>query len=351
MAWKLLACPSAGLDIGSYSVKLLVRQSRPGAGGWSVAEAPIEGAEAGIPPTPERVAAAISQCLSRAGLSPQTIGGITTGIAGPHVVIKELVLPPLEDREVGPALRFEARKHVPFDPQGMVIDYQVLGRHQEDRRLKVLLAAASEEQIERHLAPLRLVGVEPRILEATPLALTNALLEAGENNGDAQALLDIGYTTSHLTLHQPDVPYFTRRLDFGGHHLTRAIAAARRLPLDEAETWKLAAGSETSGTDVAWDGPEWQAMLDCLRIELMAELRRSFAFYRTIGPLPEPLRVRISGGSARLPGLAARVGELLGSETQVFDPLVGVRGGITGPLEPSAGPQFSQAYGLALRTA
>src|SRR5438876_640891 len=85
------------------------------------------------------------------------------------------------------------------------------------------------ERAERHLAPLRLLGAEPRILEATPLALTNALLKAGNGNGDARALLDIGYTSSHLTLYQPEAPYFTRRLDFGGQHLTRAIAAARKL--------------------------------------------------------------------------------------------------------------------------
>src|SRR5437667_280136 len=176
MAWKLMVRPSAGLDVGSYSVKLLARQPGPGAGRCWVAEAPIQGAE-------------------------------------------------------------------------------------------------------RHLAPLRLLGAEPSILEATPLALTNALLEGGGGNGDARALLDIGYTSSHLTLYQPESPYFTRRLDFGGHQLTRAIAAARGIPLVEAETWKLAAGAAVPGGDAPWEGPEWQAMLDCLRTELMAELKRSFAFY------------------------------------------------------------------------
>jgi len=350
MAWKLMVRPSAGLDVGSYSVKLLARQAGPAAGRCWVAEAPIPGAEPETSPSPERVAAAIGQCLSQAGLSLPALRGITTGIAGPHVVIKQLSLPPLEDREVLPALRFEARKHVPFDPQGMVIDYQLLGRHPEDKRLNVLLAAVSEEHVERHLAPLRLLGAEPWILEATPLALTNALLEGGGGNGDARALLDIGFTSSHLTLYQPESPFFTRRLDFGGHHLTRAIAAARRIPLVEAETWKLAAGAAVPGGDTPWEGPEWQAMLDCLGTDLMAELRRSFAFYRTLGPLPDPLSLWISGASARLPGLAAQVSELLGSAAQVFNPVAAVRGEIVGSLQPSDGPQYGQAYGLALRT-
>ncbi len=345
-----MARPSAGLDVGSYSVKLLARQPGAGAGRCWVAEAPIPGAEPETSPSPERVAAAIGQCLSQAGLSLPALRGITTGIAGPHVVIKQLSLPPLEDREVLPALRFEARKHVPFDPQGMVIDYQLLGRNPEDKRLNVLLAAVSEEHVERHLAPLRLLGAEPWILEATPLALTNALLEGGGGNGDARALLDIGFTSSHLTLYQPESPFFTRRLDFGGHHLTRAIAAARGIPLVEAETWKLAAGAEPPAADAPWEGPEQQAMMDGLRTGLMAELRRSLAFYRTLGPLPDPLSLWISGASARLPGLAAQVSELLGSEVRVLNPVTAVSGEIIGPLQPSDGPQYGQAYGLALRT-
>src|SRR5881396_1243628 len=173
MAWKLMVRPSAGLDVGSYSVKLLARQPGPGAGRCWVAEAPIQGVEPEISPSPERVAAAIGQCLSQAGLALPALRGITTGIAGPHVVIKQLSLPPLEDREVQSALRFEARKHLPFDPQGMVIDYQVLGRYHSEKRLDVLLAAVSQERMSRLLASLQLLGMDADIVDAAPLALTN----------------------------------------------------------------------------------------------------------------------------------------------------------------------------------
>lgn len=340
---------TAGLDLGSYSVKALVRHSGPGVERWSVAEVPVREPGSDLAPDPERVASAIDRCLSDAGSSYRALRGVATGIAGPHVVTKQLSLPPLEDREVGPALRFEARKHVPFDAQRMVIDYQVLGSDPADRRLQVLLAAVSEDQIEHHLAPLRLLGAEPHIVDATPLALTNALLRAADDSRDAQALLDIGHASSHLTLYQPQAPYFTRRLEFGGRHLTQAIAAARGIPPQEAETWKLGVAA-LAEANAPWDGPEWRAMLDCLRTDLVAELRRSMAFYRTIGPLPESLRLRISGGSARLPGLAARMGELLGIAVEVFNPVAGLPGEALRGLPTSEGPQYGQAYGLALRT-
>lgn len=93
-----------------------------------------------------------------------------------------------------------------------------------------------------------------------------------------------------------------------------------------------------------------RAVLDCLRSELVEELRRSFAFYRTLGRLPDPIKLWISGGSARLPGLSARLSELLGFPALLFNPLEGL--GPAAPAElPPGGPQFAQAYGLAQRKA
>src|SRR5439155_19996971 len=106
MAWTLFSRPSAGLDVGAYSVKLLARQSGPGAGRYWAAEAPIPGAEPESAPTPERAAAAIAECLSRAGLSPRALRQVSTGIAGPDVIVKQIALPPLEEREIAPALKF-----------------------------------------------------------------------------------------------------------------------------------------------------------------------------------------------------------------------------------------------------
>jgi type IV pilus assembly protein PilM len=343
--------PWVGLDVGSYSVKLLA--SQPGVGGaryWT-GEAPLQPADTDPdrPPSAEIVARAISDCLGAAGFSVRSFRGVSLGIAGPDVIVKQISLPLLDDSEVGPALRFEARKHLPFDPQGMIIDFQILGRYPTERKLDVLLAAVSQDHAERHMEPLRLLGLDPDILDPTPLALSNALISRTDME-EARVLLDIGNSASHLTLQQRGEPFFSRRIEFGGRHLTRAIAQGTRVPLEEAEEWKLAAGADEPGLRVDWNSPEMQAVSECLRNELVDELRRSFAFYRTQGHLPDPLRLWLSGGSARLPGLPARLAEMLGTPVLLFDPLAAVDGGRRAGEAPS-GPQFAQAFGLSLRTA
>jgi type IV pilus assembly protein PilM len=266
------------------------------------------------------------------------------GISGTDVITKQISLPLIDDAEVAGALRFEARKHLPFDPQAMVIDYQILGRYLTERRLDVLLAAVSQQHLDEHLAPMRLLDLEVDIVDATPLALANALLQSVPATAEPLALLDLGHAASHFAIWHRGEPFFGRRLEFGGRTLSQAIAREMRIPVEEAEEWKLAAGSPDSGLRVDWEMPEMQAILSSLQRDLGDELRRSIAFYRTLGRLPESLPLRVSGGTARLPGLAPRLQELLGSPVELFDPV--------GENDPDlTAPQFAQAFGLALRAA
>ncbi len=348
MRTSLVSRPWVGLDLGGFSVKLFALQPGVGAARVMAAEVPYAvPATTDGAPTPEAVAQAISACAARAGVSLRAMRGITVGISGADVIVKQIQLPLMDEAEVGQALRFEARKHLPFDPQAMVIDYQVLGRYLSERRVDVLIAAVSREHLERHLAPLARLDLAADIVDAAPLALTNAVAQAAGGDRGAQLLLDIGYDASYLTLYQRSEPYFARRLDFGGRHLTQAIATHLQIPFEEAEEWKLAAGSDEPGFRVDWAGRELHAVHEALEDELVDEVRRSLAFYRTLGHLPDPLQLQLSGGTARLPGIAEQLGSLLEFPVSVFDPLADLGGAARAHVE--GGPQFAQASGLALR--
>jgi type IV pilus assembly protein PilM len=344
--------PWAGIDIGSYSVKLLATQGGVASSRYWLAEARLPQTGEGPPAdaSADDIARTLAHCLEHAGLGTRALFGTSLGVSGPDVIVKQISLPLMDDDEVGQALRFEARKHLPFDPQGMVIDYQVLGRYQSEKRLDVLLAAVSQDRMNNLLAALRLLGLDADIVDAAPLALTNALVHRAEVDRDAHVLLDIGHMASHLTLYQRGEPYFSRRLEFGGRHLTEAIMKDSHVPFEEAEEFKLAAGSEEPGFLVDWELPEMQAMHECLRTRLADDLLRSLAFYRTIGRLPDQLNLWISGGSARIPSLAAQLTELVGLPVLLFNPLDFLTGEPRGGKRPVVAPQFAQAFGLALRS-
>jgi type IV pilus assembly protein PilM len=342
--------PWVGLDVGTFSVKLVAIQTGvAGTRYWS--------AESGISPeedpdrktAPEAVARAIVACLNEVDLNPRALGGVSTGIAGSDVIVKQIALPMVDDVEIANAIRYEARKHLPFDPQSMVLDYQVLGRSVQDHRTELLLAAVSREHLDRHLAPLKMLGMEPNIVDATPLALTNAMSNTGGGD-DTRVLLDIGAAASHLLIYRRNQPFFARRFDFGGRTLTRAIAGSLQLSFAEAEKRKLALSRSDPGPTAEWDSAEWRALADSLRRDLAEEVVRSIAFYRTQAHFPDLPKLYLSGGTARFAGIAKRLGETLAVAVEVLDPFGGM-GSTRAGTSPPSGPQFAQAFGLAMRAA
>ena len=84
---------------------------------------------------------------------------------------------------------------------------------------------------------------------------------------------------------------------------------------------------------------------------LFTEPHNKFGEQAFVGHLSEPFNLWISGGATRLPGFADRLSELLETRVRLFDPLVLLRGEERAEASAAAGPQFAQAYGLALRTA
>src|SRR6186997_1783716 len=103
--------PWVGVDVGNYSVKVVaILGDRHWMAETPVAVAPHERETA---EGREAIARAIDACLNRAGLSPRAVRGVTMGVGGSDVILKQISLPYMDEAEVGPALRFEARNHLP----------------------------------------------------------------------------------------------------------------------------------------------------------------------------------------------------------------------------------------------
>ena len=345
----LTSRPWVGVDLGGFSVKILATMGGVGGVRTWLHEKPITLPEKDRTTAAGRdaVARIFAEALSEAGLSLRGLHGITLGVSGPDVILKQIHLPLMDESEVASALRFEARKHLPFDIQNMVIDFQVLNRSVSEKKMELLLAAVPQERLDRAMAPFRMLGLEADIVDAAPLALANALFSQVDPGKEAHLMLDLGHSSSHLLLYQRSQPFFARRLDFGGRTLTEAVARGMKVPFEEAEEWKVSAGSDRPGFRVDWHLPEMGFILDSLRFQLLDEVRRSLAFYRTIGTLPESFSLWLSGGSARLPGLADRLQELLECPVRIFNPMESLSGA---DGHPAVAPQFAQAYGLSLRS-
>lgn len=98
---------------------------------------------------------------------------VLTALPGELVSWRTLRLPFRDNRKIAQTVPFELESNVPFGLDDVVVDYQVLSR--DSSGTTVLAALAPKGEVERHLELLQSAGVDPKIVDAGPLAALNTV--------------------------------------------------------------------------------------------------------------------------------------------------------------------------------
>jgi type IV pilus assembly protein PilM len=330
---------AVGLDVGSGSVRALcleLRRSDLAVTGR--AAVPVEDNA-----DPRQVAQAIHAALATAGAHGEPV---VAAVGGPDAVIRQVALPPVPSAKILPALEIQHRELGLLPPGEAVIDAQILRRSRDGRANDVLSVSVPRARIDERLRLLQLAAVDVRILDVEPLALLNGAIHlTGLEPGELLVLLTVGQHTSVLCLFSEDGPVVARYLDAGAGTLAERMGVAFDLPPDQAR--------ELARSLSPTDAPRAEAACREVVERIAEDVRLSLTFYRTEYDRESLPRYAI-GGSVELAYTGRWIAERLGlaAPLEVMDPFRAVevadnprtRGG--GDV---SGPQFLQAFGLALR--
>src|SRR5262249_24043135 len=112
----------------------------------------------------------------------------------------------------------------------------------EGQNMEVLLPAAQQDVVDRHVEMLFAAGLKPTAIDVEPLATGRTLLEASPNGahqpGHTDAILNIGASVTELSLSRDRRLTFTRALPMAGDNFTRAISDMLQIDLATAEIYK-----------------------------------------------------------------------------------------------------------------
>jgi len=309
-----------GLDIGVGSVKAVrLRHGRGPAEllGLSIVE--IDGETAGDPPEHpsrrEAIIEAVRKTFEALGVQPTKVGAVASAVGGPNVSVKELTFPSMRREKFAESLQYEARRHVPFEPADVILDFQVFERADRDKdgQMRVLLGAAKKSVIERHVGILGEVGVEPFLVDLEPLALLNEADAEGLVNSRSMGVIEIGSAAANITAYRRGAFFF-----------------ARSIP--------LRAGLGAQPKDSGW-----------LRV-LIEEARVSLSYFDNRAGKDGIETLCLSGGRSLGEGVVDAFSDALGVKTALLDPLASVAETSidVGELRKQ-GPRFAMAFGLARR--
>lgn len=305
-----------GIDIGSYSVKVVSFSGKPGSYSLKTAacfKLPREGGQP-VPATPGLLAEIVkSQKLkgSRAA----------TLLTGSSLVFRHIYLPKMPEKDLKEAVRWEIRKETSIPPEEIVADYTLSNGSKEENRLSLIAFAARKGDIEKIMSMFREADIDLRVVEAVPTALLASFdLNNSWEDGINYGVLDIGDSKSTLAIFKNKKLAFAREIPSAGQRFTTALAEGLRIDEAEAEELKIAYGLNMPEKETAAKG-----ILASAIEGLCAELHRSFNFYQAQFREGSVQKLFLSGGTARLKGIEGFITEAVGIPCFADDPFRGVK--------------------------
>ena len=327
-----------GLDVGSGSVKALALEGR----GTDLIVTGLGSAPVAAETEAQQVNQAIHLALADAGADSAPV---IAAVGGPEVVIRQVSLPPLPPSRISPALEMQYRELGLLPPDESILDAQILRASQDKSTNEILSVSVPRALVEERSQLLKRATVNVQLLDVEPLAILNGALHlTGLESGELLVVVNIGRQNSVLCLFSEHGPVVARYLEVGAEVFTEQIRVAFQLSPYSTESF--------TRTIAPAEAPKAEAA--CREVvERMAEdIRLSLTFYRTEYDRESLPRYAL-GGWADIPYIGRWLSDRLGLSApfEIMDPLqaVEVRAPQVGDVPRPPGPQFLQAFGLALR--
>lgn len=342
--------PLLGVDISSTSIKVLeLGGSEQRYRVESYAVEPLPGN-----PVTERnitdvhvVGETIARAVKKSGTRVKTAACAVSGAA---VITKVISMPSaLSEDELETQIRLEADQYIPYPLEEVKLDFEVLGpSEREPDRVDVLLAASRNDNVEVLVAALETGGLIAKVVDVEAFALENAVGSmlrrgGGLEPGDTVAVVDIGATTTSLSVLRDLRVIYTREQLFGGRQLTEEIQRRYGLSYQEAGLAKRQGGLPDNY------GPE---VLDPFKETMALEVNRALQFFYSSSQVGAVDQVVLAGGCASIDGIAGLIESKCGTRVAVANPFAEtpMAPSIKGQAIKNDAPALMISFGLALRS-
>lgn len=343
-----------GIDIGTSSIKVVQLKSK---GGKAVLETYGEIAlgpyhEDGLSVgqatnlSGDKLTEALSDLMTEANVTTKRA---SVSIPLKSSLLEVIELPSFKESQLEDIIPIEARKYIPVPISEVELDWWVIPKSDiagiadepekttEDGKeiIEVLIVAIHKDTISMYNDIVSNLGLSSKAFEVETFSSIRSVLS---RDLSPVAILDIGATTSKLTIVDYGIVKVSHTISTGSQDVTKAISTSSGVSFGVAEKKKREDGMSVEG------GVASSAMNN-----VFYEANRIIGdFQKRKGRLVS--KVILSGGGSLMKGLQALAQNNFESEVVFADPFRNTQAPefLSGILEET-GPSFSVAVGLALR--
>ncbi|MBA7596943.1 Cell division protein FtsA [subsurface metagenome] len=257
-------------------------------------------------------------------------------ITGQKVIIREIVLPLMEDKELMAGVMWEAPKYIPYDLDESIIDAEKVEEFEEkdgNKMMRILLVATPKNIVDPYMEVLKKVRIVPKVVDVISSAnirtfdhyLSDKEEEEEEERIIVDIILSIGASSTILTLVEKKNLKFTRNILIGGNDITKAIAKSLNITFEEAE--KLKRDTEIVLDPEAEEEKENESEKIIIKIlnQIAKEMRKSLSYFKTQSQKVKYNKIILSGGSANIKNIDIFLSEQFEIPIIIGDPLKGIK--------------------------
>lgn len=293
---------------------------------------------------PEAVGDAISQGIYQANIQSDQVA---FAIPSSMVITKVLEMDAdMQDDEREVQIRMDAQQYIPFPLAEVSLDFTVL----DDRlalanRVNVLLVATRVENVTMRSEVIELAGLVAKIADVETFAIENAFqifADTLPKTAYTTAILDIGHSTTSLSVLQAKKVIYHREHAFGGKQLTIAIQNHYALSFEQANEAKI--------TQSLAENYQSEVLAPYLHA-LIQQASRALQFFFSSSQVTEINHILLAGGHANMVGLPQLLQQKLGYQVSLANPFLhmGVSTKVDQNMLKHDAPALIVACGLALR--
>lgn len=281
---------------------------------------------------PIAVADVLTNLLSDIGLRDNKA---IIAITGQKVIVREVVFPLMEDKELMAGVMWEAPKYVPYDLDESIIDAEKVEEFVEkdgNKMMRVLLVATPKSIIQPYMEVLKKARIRPKIIDIVSSANIRAFehqltdkKEEEQESSIVDIILSIGASNTNLTLVEKGNLKFTRDILIGGTDITRAIAKSLNISFDEAEKLKretkIVLGQEAEEEKKN----ESEKIIVKILNQITKEVRKSLSYYKTQSQKVNYNKMILSGGCANIDNITEYLSEQFEIPVVIGNPLESIK--------------------------
>ncbi len=256
-------------------------------------------------------------------------------ITGQKVIVREIVLPLMEDKELMAGVMWEAPKYVPYDLDESIIDAEKVEEFVEkdgNKMMRVLLVAAPKSIIQPYMEVLKKARIIPKIVDVVSSAnikvFKNHLSDKQEEEQESSIIdiiLSIGASNTILTLVGKNNLKFTRDILVGGNDITKAIAKSLNISFDEAEKLKRETKIVLGPEAEEKNKNESEKIILKILNQVTKEVRKSLSYYKTQSQKVKYNKMILSGGCANIGNIKDLLSEQFEIPVIIGNPLEGIK--------------------------